>query len=236
MHPVDNSINPVKAAHDCSHHQSILRGAFRSCADGMLTALLRERETSEDRIPQLLSGIVDEAAKQFPLWIGQLAVISQISTQYRDEVYSFLARIVGDSQTADDLTQDTFINAMIAIRKGGSVPAVSRTKPWLLTIGINLVRDAVRKSKARRECQFEGVNETALVVKETCLDAKLDLREALDRVKSWCGSRAVEIAKLVQEGCSKEEIAARQDVSTRTVERRLHSLASALRRFAGRGM
>jgi RNA polymerase sigma factor (sigma-70 family) len=234
MHSADNSIDPVKAGHDSSRQQSILRGVFRLSAEGMLTALLRERETKEDRIPHLLSEIVDEAAKQFPRWIGQVAIISQISTQYREEVHSYLARIVGDAQTADDLTQDTFIKAMIAIRKGGDVPAASRTKPWLFMIGINLVRDAVRKSRARRERPLEGVDEAALVAKALPLEARFDVREVLDRVKCWCGVKAAEIAKSIHEGCSKEEIATRQQISKRTVERYLRDLAAALSRFAGK--
>jgi len=234
MLSANNSNECSPTSRNCSSisEQSTLRGVFSRCAQGMLTTILRERETSEDRLPQLLSDILEEAVKQFPRWITQVAIISHLSSQYRNDVHSYLARIVGDAQTADDLTQDTFINAMVAIRKGGHAPPVFKTKAWLFMIGTNLVRDAVRKSKARHECPLEDVNETALVAKNPRIDALLDLREALHKVKNLCGSKAVEIAKLVQDGCNKEEIAARQQVSTRTVERRLCTLASALRHFS----
>jgi RNA polymerase sigma factor (sigma-70 family) len=214
--------------------QAILRRMFSHCTEGMLMAFLREREAREEQIPQLLTEILDETVKQFPCWVKQVALICHLTLHYRDDVYGFLIGLVRDRQAADDLTQDTFINAMIAIRKGSLVPSPSKTKAWLLMIGTNLVRDAVRKSKARRECPLDSVNETTLVAKQACPDATLDLNEALGKVKNWCGARAFEIAKLVQDGFNKEEIAARQDVSTRTVERRLHTLAAALRRFAGR--
>jgi RNA polymerase sigma factor (sigma-70 family) len=238
MHLANNSNDGGRPLRDRSLNckQAILRSMFSRCTEGLLTAFLRERETNEDQIPHLLTEILDEAVKQFPSWVKQVALICHLTLHYRNDVHGFLNGLVRDRQAADDLTQDTFINAMIAIRKGSFVPPASKTKAWLLMIGTNLVRDAVRKSKARRECSLDGVNETTLVAKQTCLDAKLDLNEALDKVKSWCGSRAVEIAKLVQDGCNKEEIAARQDVSTRTVERRLQTLAAALRRITGRSV
>lgn len=211
-----------------------LREIFRRHAEATLASLFQERAVPPDHHTQLLSLALDEAVKQFPKWITQVALICHVSAQYRNDVYSYLASMVGDSQTADDLTQETFVKVMIAVRKGDRVPPASRTLAWLFMIGTNLVRDTARKRKSLKECGLDGVDDAGLATSDAGLDARLDLREALDKVKRCCGARMAQLLELVKEGFSKHEIAAKQAISGRTVERRLQDLASALGRVAGR--
>jgi RNA polymerase sigma factor (sigma-70 family) len=217
--------------HDPSNSDGGLLKTFEHLAGQQLAAFLRERGREDAQIPHLVMEILSQAVKQFPGWITQVALICHLTAKYRGDVHRYLARIIGDFQTADDLAQETFIRAMSIIRKGGQMPAEPTAKAWLFMIGINLFRDALRKNKARRECPLSGDHETTLIAKDECLDARLDLQETLSKLKKCSGCRTFGIAQLLQSGYSKEEIAEKRAVSKRTVERILRELAGSLKQY-----
>ena len=63
---------------------------------------------------------------------------------YRGKIYTFLLRISGDADVADDLTQDTFIKAYRAFESLGEG---HRLLPWLYRIATNAAIDASRRRK-----------------------------------------------------------------------------------------
>ncbi|SFV06959.1 RNA polymerase sigma factor [Alicyclobacillus macrosporangiidus] len=71
-------------------------------------------------------------------------MIDQWFDLYADEVYSFLAYMVRDRELARDLTQETFVHAMMGIHR---FRAESSPKTWLLTIARNVAISHLRKRR-----------------------------------------------------------------------------------------
>lgn len=63
---------------------------------------------------------------------------------YRSKIYTFLLRLTGEDQAADDLTQDTFERAY---RSLGQLQSESRVLPWLYRIASNAAIDAARRRR-----------------------------------------------------------------------------------------
>jgi RNA polymerase sigma-70 factor (ECF subfamily) len=60
---------------------------------------------------------------------------------YRESVWGFVLRHVGDRALADDLTQETFLRAQRSIR---TYRGEASRRSWLFTIALNVVRDQFR--------------------------------------------------------------------------------------------
>ena len=74
---------------------------------------------------------------------GDLDAFNQLVLRYQNLAYSHAYAILGDSDSAEDATQDSFINAfqnMDRYRGGGSF------RSWLLTIVTNSAYDVLRRS------------------------------------------------------------------------------------------
>ena len=63
---------------------------------------------------------------------------------YSVRITSYLARVVGDRQLAEDLAQETFLKAYRALA-GGQV--IDRGSPWLYTIATNTALSALRRRR-----------------------------------------------------------------------------------------
>ena len=63
---------------------------------------------------------------------------------YRGRIFTFLLRISGSSETADDLVQDTFLKAHGAIRR---LERDQKLLPWLYRIANNTAIDHFRRRK-----------------------------------------------------------------------------------------
>lgn len=96
MHLASNSDEgaPPLRERSLNCERAILRGMFSRCTEGILTTFLREREAREEQIPQLLTEILDEAVKQFPGWVKQVALICHMTLHYHNDVHGFLTRLV----------------------------------------------------------------------------------------------------------------------------------------------
>ncbi len=79
---------------------------------------------------------------------GDLAAFNQLVLAYQSEVYNVAYRLLGDTDSAADATQEAFIKAFRRIHqhRGGSFRA------WLLRIVTNTCYDMLRK-RARRPTQ-----------------------------------------------------------------------------------
>ncbi|MCC7106098.1 MAG: sigma-70 family RNA polymerase sigma factor [Chloroflexi bacterium] len=75
------------------------------------------------------------------------ALFEEIFEQYQDRIYNCVYRLVGNSEEAYDLTQETFVRAYAAL------PKISRdlkVGPWLYRIATNLCMDQLRRRKLIR--------------------------------------------------------------------------------------
>lgn len=67
--------------------------------------------------------------------------------RYTYDIYGLLFRITGDAEEASDLTQETFIKALKAIKK---FRGDSELKTWLFRIAINQSKNRFRRWKRRK--------------------------------------------------------------------------------------
>ncbi len=87
---------------------------------------------------------------------GDLNSFNRLVLLYQDMVYNQAYRVLGDSQAADDATQETFIAAYKNIRRfrGGSF------KAWLLRIVTNASYDELRRKKRRPTTSLEPLDDS----------------------------------------------------------------------------
>jgi RNA polymerase sigma-70 factor (ECF subfamily) len=83
---------------------------------------------------------------------GDVDAFTALVVAYQTPVWRFVARLVGDRELAEDVTQETFLRAY---RSLGSFGFRSKFSTWLLQIAKNAAIDAQR-SRSRRE-RLEGV-------------------------------------------------------------------------------
>jgi RNA polymerase sigma-70 factor (ECF subfamily) len=99
---------------------------------------------------------VDEIALIQAARGGDLDSFNRLVLAYQDLVYSHAFRMVGEEETADDATQNTFISAYnhLGSFRGGSF------KAWLLRIVTNACYDELRRRKRRPTVPLEPLDDT----------------------------------------------------------------------------
>jgi RNA polymerase sigma-70 factor (ECF subfamily) len=87
---------------------------------------------------------------------GDLDSFNRLVLAYQDLVYTHAFRMMGEEETADDATQNTFISAYKNLNsfRGGSF------KAWLLRIVTNNCYDELRRRKRRPTIPLEPIDDT----------------------------------------------------------------------------
>ena len=92
---------------------------------------------------------------------GDREAFGELVQRYQAAIYNLMTRSTGDVDRAADLTQDTFLKAyarLTSFQPGGSFFS------WLYTIGLNVVRDDLRR-RSRRNSLF-GLHKDWLFTEE----------------------------------------------------------------------
>lgn len=76
---------------------------------------------------------------------GQTRGLDELVRRYLNPLYRFVLRLCGDTTTAEDLVQDSFLKAW---RKLGSFQQDRSFKTWLFTIARNTTFDYLKKKKS----------------------------------------------------------------------------------------
>ena len=84
---------------------------------------------------------------------GDSEAFGALIERYRQELYAFLARFIGDRHLAEDVFQEAFLQVHIS---AGSFDLTKRLKPWLFTIAANKARDALRKRSRRQMAPLDA--------------------------------------------------------------------------------
>jgi RNA polymerase sigma-70 factor (ECF subfamily) len=71
-------------------------------------------------------------------------LVEALFARYREPVYRFLCRLLGDRAAAEDLTQDVFLRALGAVYRAGD-----QERAWVFQIARNLARDHARRAEHR---------------------------------------------------------------------------------------
>ncbi|MCP4363276.1 MAG: RNA polymerase sigma factor [Chloroflexi bacterium] len=98
---------------------------------------------------------MDEAALIEQAKKGDVSAYNRLVIQYQQVVYNVAYRVMGEPQSAEDMTQEAFISAYKSINsfRGGSF------KSWLLRIVTNRCYDELRKYKRRPQSSIEEITE-----------------------------------------------------------------------------
>jgi len=75
---------------------------------------------------------------------GQKEAFAVLVNRYRQELFHYLARLLGGSAAADDVFQDTFLQVHLSIDR---FDTQRRFRPWLFTIATNKARDHLRRNR-----------------------------------------------------------------------------------------
>lgn len=166
---------------------------------------------------------------------GQLDAFNDLVLRYQDLVYSISYRIMGESESAADVTQDTFIKAYQRLDsfRGGNF------KAWLSRIATNGCYDELRKVKRRPQTYLEDLkpedsDDEAPIPSAADTPEEVALQADLQRAIQHCISnlkddqRIVLVMSDVQE-MSYQEIADSTDVQIGTVKSRLSRARLAVR-------
>ncbi len=78
---------------------------------------------------------------------GETECFEQLVERYRQELFHFLVRFVGNRAAAEDLFQESFLQVHLS---ADTFDPTKRFKPWLFTIAANKARDYLRRSNRRQ--------------------------------------------------------------------------------------
>ena len=93
------------------------------------------------------SALIKEAQK------GDLQAFNTLVLHYQSQVYNLSYRVMGEGDSAADMTQEAFISAYKSIRRfrGGSF------KAWLMRIATNACYDELRRRKRRPQTSLDAL-------------------------------------------------------------------------------
>lgn len=75
---------------------------------------------------------------------ARLAAFDELYAQFRQPLYNYIYRLLGDRESADDLLQDTFVKVYRAL---DSLPDASGRSAWLYRIATNTCYDVLRRRR-----------------------------------------------------------------------------------------
>ncbi len=101
---------------------------------------------------------------------GKRQAFTELMRRHQQKIYWTVRRIVGDHAEADDVTQEAFLKAFLAL---GDFRGDSSFYTWLYRIAVNLSLNAVRKRQV-----VEYIRESTILAR--LLPAKEDPHEALE--------------------------------------------------------
>jgi len=172
---------------------------------------------------------------------GDAAAFDLLVERYSGDIYALLYRLTENAEEASDLTQDTFLRALKAVR---TFRGDASLKTWLFRIAINESRNRFRWWKRRRRdatISLEAtIGDTDLTVSDTLADRSQSPEEsAISSEREYALNAALlELSPIYREavvlcdieGLSYEETASTLGVGLGTVKSRISRGREDLRR------
>ncbi|NUQ01808.1 MAG: RNA polymerase sigma factor, partial [Armatimonadetes bacterium] len=167
---------------------------------------------------------------------GDTAALDELVARYHAPLAQYLERMLGEPETAREVTQETFLRMMRALPR---YRPRAKFSTWLYTIATNLARDELRRRQNRQErhrpledADQGEVAEPPVPLVETALGRVVrdDIKKALAGLSPE--HREVIILHYYQ-GLSYKEIAEASRCTVGTVGSRLHYAIKHLRRHLG---
>ncbi len=146
---------------------------------------------------------------------------------YRGRIFTFLLRLAGSGETADDLVQETFVKAYRAL---AGVPDEQRLLPWLYRIANNTAIDHVRRRRRFTWLPWVAVSGTSDEPSAADAQAATSLRADLAEVlRTLPPQNAAALLLHALEGYTYEEIAKIQGCTMAAARSRIARARAAFR-------
>jgi len=110
---------------------------------------------------------------------GDADAFDTLITRYSSDIYSLLCRITGDAEEASDLTQETFLSALKAIK---SFRGEAELKTWLFRIALNHSRNRFRWWKRRKRSETDSLDKPIGEGTATLSDVIADVGETPEQI------------------------------------------------------
>ncbi len=167
--------------------------------------------------------------------VTQDALFTELYNDYRQPLYGYLRRLVGDEAHAEELVQDVFVRAYRALPGLGADP---NYRAWLYRVATNAARDWFRRQRLRRWLAFdEGEDDEHRVSRPVAdegsplpIEERLAVEDALNALPPIY--RAPLLLYAVQ-GLATAEIAEVLGISRSAVKMRLSRGRSSFQRIYG---
>ena len=162
---------------------------------------------------------------------GEAEAFVMLVRKYERPLFTFLLRLVGNRQSAEDLFQDTFLRVLRALPKyqeGG------RFSGWLFGIANNLAVDLLRRQRVQRRYLFDDEKALAAAIDyQSVADAEVEsteLRRLVEGALQQLPEKQRQVFLLRQHGdLSFKEIAELLDEPINTVLSHMHYAVTKLR-------
>ncbi len=102
---------------------------------------------------------------------GSHEAYEELVTRYQSKVYSMALSFTRNREAADDLAQEVFLKAYLALPK---FHGKSEFGTWLYRISINHIRDYLRKKGRAKEVSLDDVAEVAFSDREQAERAEME--------------------------------------------------------------
>lgn len=168
---------------------------------------------------------------------GDKEAFQLLISKYHPFVYKFLVKISNDDQTAEDLTQDTFIKVIRNIDKFDPA-GQAKFSTYIIAIAKNVYIDYYRKEKGIRH--NIPINETigsaeANVHLEDIIIDKLYGQSILECLEDLPDEQKTAIKLKYIEGLTLKEIGDQLNLEPKTVKSRIHNGIVRLRKLLRKG-
>lgn len=185
-------------------------------------------------VPSVTTAFADEASRIAAAQKGNTVAFNQLVIEYQELAFNVALRLVGDSDTAADVTQDAFLSAFRHLDqfKGGSF------RSWLLRIVTNASYDVLRSRRHKKGQSLDEMTEDSAfdVPDPVDLPETVTLRhEFAEKIQEGLETVPVDQRAVLvlydMHGLSYDEIGAALDINLGTVKSRLSRARSRLRDY-----
>lgn len=157
---------------------------------------------------------------------GDVEAFNELVNRHHTKIYGLAFRMLGNSEDAEDATQETFLEAYKSIK---SFRFQSQFGTWLYKVGLNTCNQYIRKSKTRHrmldaytdETAARGMNEDHEIPEQVAI--KTEQREVIQAAIDRLPPKQREVVTLFyMQQLKYKEIAEILDCSLGTVASRLN--------------
>jgi RNA polymerase sigma-70 factor (ECF subfamily) len=154
---------------------------------------------------------------------GEADVYAVLVRRYEKPIFNLMLRMTSSEVDAVDLTQETFVRAY---EKLDRFKPSGRFFPWLYTIGLNLARDHLRKTKAAMSLEKELHGPDNPFHQDSRQEFDLPEKVDVEKVRTALKQLPLEYREAVflrfHEGMAMKEIAQALEISVSGAKMRLH--------------